>query len=109
MKKLITVCGGILLFGLGIGVGTVTNAAPAATTIETDQVLIEYRESSEGYDVLITPKNGTNVKPESQLDADKYYKSAYLVGSTKERAIDHVEASNAAFPELGWELSWNNE
>ena len=73
------------------------------------QVLIEYRESGESYDILITTKDGTNVKPENQLDADKYYKSAYLVGSTKERATEHVDASNAAFPELNWELSWDNE
>ncbi|WP_429969130.1 hypothetical protein [Enterococcus sp. AZ136] len=110
MKKLITVCGGILLFGLGLGVGTVTNAAPSVTTIETEKAKIEYFDIENGdFDVVVTPKKGYNVKPEWTLQDDKFYKDVYLVGSTKERASEHVDASNAAFPELNWELSWGNE
>lgn len=80
--------------------------------IETELVTIEYSEVAEkfgygGYDILITPKNGTNVSPVFTMDETKNYRDAYIIGHSKEAARKHVELVNEKY-NLNWAFSWGN-
>lgn len=82
------------------------------TVIDSELVTIEYSEVAEkfgsgGYDILITPKNGTNVSPIFSMDETKNYRDAYIIGHSKEAARKHVELANEKY-NLNWAFSWGN-
>ena len=68
----------------------ITEKAKKATVIDNDDVNIEYIKVStknfQGYDILVTAKNNTNISSEWELKDGTHYNSAYLVGMNKKSA-----------------------
>ena len=68
----------------------ITEKAKKVTVIDNDDVNIEYIKVStknfQGYDILVTAKNNTNISSEWELKDGTHYNSAYLVGMNKKSA-----------------------
>lgn len=110
-KRVLTfIAGSAAAFAIGFKLNP--EAKKNVNIIETELVTIEYTEVAEkfgscGYDILITPKNGTNVSPVFSMDETKNYRDAYIIGSSKEAARKHVELVNERY-NLNWAFSWGN-
>ena len=68
----------------------ITEKAKKSTVIDNEDVNIEYIKVStknfQGYDILVTAKNNTNISSEWELKDGTHYNSAYLVGMNKKSA-----------------------
>ena len=68
----------------------ITEKAKKDTVIDNEDVNIEYIKIStkkfQGYDILVTAKNNTNISSEWELKDGNHYNGAYLVGMNKKSA-----------------------
>ena len=83
----------------------VTEKAKKATVIDNDDVNIEYIKNFQGYDILVTAKNNTNISSEWELRDGSHYNSAYLVGMTKKSAERFYEK---ILKDKGYKWSWED-
>ena len=72
----------------------ITEKAKKATVIDNDDVNIEYitvsTKNFQGYDILVTAKNNTNISSEWELKDGTHYNGAYLVGMNKNQQKDFM-------------------
>ena len=83
----------------------VTEKAKKATVIDNEDVNIEYIKSFQGYDILVTAKNNTNISSEWELKDGAHYNSAYLVGMTKKSAERFYEK---ILKDKGYKWTWED-
>ena len=87
----------------------ITEKAKKATVIDNDDVNIEYIKVStknfQGYDILVTAKNNTNISSERELRDGSHYNSAYLVGMTKKSAERFYEK---ILKDKGYKWTWED-
>ena len=87
----------------------ITEKAKKATVIDNDDVNIEYIKVStknfQGYDILVTAKNNTNVSSEWELKDGTHYNSAYLVGMNKKSAERFYEK---ILKDQGYKWTWED-
>ena len=87
----------------------ITEKAKKATVIDNDDVNIEYIKVStknfQGYDILVTAKNNTNISSEWDLKDGTHYNSAYLVGMNKKSAERFYEK---ILKDQGYKWTWED-
>ncbi len=87
----------------------ITEKAKKATVIDNDDVNIEYIKVStknfQGYDILVTAKNNTNVSSEWELKDGTHYNGAYLVGMNKKSAERFYEKM---LKDQGYKWTWED-
>ena len=87
----------------------ITEKAKKATVIDNDDVNIEYIKVStknfQGYDILVTAKNNTNISSEWELKDGSHYNSAYLVGMNKKSAERFYEK---ILKDQGYKWTWED-
>ena len=87
----------------------ITEKAKKATVIDNDDVNIEYIKVStknfQGYDILVTAKNNTNISSEWELKDGTHYNSAYLVGMNKKSAERFYEK---ILKDQGYKWTWED-
>ena len=87
----------------------VVEKAKKATVIDNDDVNIEYIKVStknfQGYDILVTAKNNTNISSEWGLKDGTHYNSAYLVGMNKKSAERFYEK---ILKDQGYKWTWED-
>ena len=87
----------------------ITEKAKKATVIDNDDVNIEYIKVStknfQGYDILVTAKNNTNISSEWELKDGTHYNSAYLVGMNKKSAEGFYEK---ILKDQGYKWTWED-
>ena len=83
----------------------VTEKAKKATVIDNEDVNIEYIKNFQGYDILVTAKNNTNISSEWELKDGYHYNSAYLVGITKKSAERFYEK---VLKDRGYKWTWED-
>ena len=87
----------------------ITEKAKKATVIDNEDVNIEYIKVStknfQGYDVLVTAKNNTNVSSEWELKDGTHYNGAYLVGMNKKSAEIFYEKM---LKDQGYKWTWED-
>ena len=87
----------------------ITEKAKKATVIDNDDVNIEYIKVStknfQGYDILVTAKNNTNVSSEWELKDGTHYNGAYLVGMNKKSAERFYEK---ILKDQGYKWTWED-
>ena len=87
----------------------VVEKAKKATVIDNEDVNIEYIKVStknfQGYDILVTAKNNTNVSSEWELKDGTHYNSAYLVGMNKKSAERFYEK---ILKDQGYKWTWED-
>ena len=83
--------------------------AKKATVIDNEDVNIEYIKVStknfQGYDILVTAKNNTNISSEWELKDGAHYNSAYLVGMNKKSAERFYEK---ILKDQGYKWTWED-
>ena len=87
----------------------ITEKAKKVTVIDNDDVNIEYIKVStknfQGYDILVTAKNNTNISNEWELKDGTHYNSAYLVGMNKKSAERFYEKM---LKDQGYKWTWED-
>ena len=87
----------------------ITEKAKKVTVIDNDDVNIEYIKVStknfQGYDILVTAKNNTNISSEWELKDATHYNSAYLVGMNKKSAERFYEK---ILKDQGYKWTWED-
>ena len=87
----------------------ITEKAKKATVIDNDDVNIEYIKVStknfQGYDILVTAKNNTNISNEWELKDGTHYNGAYLVGMNKKSAERFYEK---ILKDQGYKWTWED-
>lgn len=87
----------------------ITEKAKKATVIDNEDVNIEYIKVStknfQGYDILVTAKNNTNVSSEWELKDGTHYNGAYLVGMNKKSAERFYEK---ILKDKGYKWTWED-
>ena len=87
----------------------ITEKAKKSTVIDNDDVNIEYIKVStknfQGYDILVTAKNNTNISSEWELKDGTHYNSAYLVGMNKKSAERFYEK---ILKDQGYKWTWED-
>ena len=87
----------------------ITEKAKKVTVIDNDDVNIEYIKVStknfQGYDILVTAKNNTNISSEWELKDGTHYNSAYLVGMNKKSAERFYEKM---LKDQGYKWTWED-
>ncbi len=87
----------------------ITEKAKKATVIDNDDVNIEYIKVStknfQGYDILVTAKNNTNISSEWELKEGSHYNSAYLVDMNKKSAERFYEK---ILKDQGYKWTWED-
>ena len=87
----------------------ITEKAKKATVIDNEDVNIEYIKIStkkfQGYDILVTAKNNTNISSEWELKDGSHYNSAYLVGMNKKSAERFYEK---ILKDQGYKWTWED-
>ena len=87
----------------------ITEKAKKATVIDNEDVNIEYIKVStknfQGYDILVTAKNNTNISSEWELKDGTHYNSAYLVGMNKKSAERFYEK---ILKDQGYKWTWED-
>ena len=87
----------------------ITEKAKKVTVIDNEDVNIEYIKVStknfQGYDVLVTAKNNTNISSEWKLKDGSHYNSAYLVGMNKKSAERFYEK---ILKDQGYKWTWED-
>ena len=87
----------------------ITEKAKKVTVIDNDDVNIEYIKVStknfQGYDILVTAKNNTNISSEWELKDGTHYNSAYLVGMNKKSAERFYEK---ILKDQGYKWTWED-
>lgn len=108
-KRIITFITGV---ALSFSVGYMLNpeAKKNENIIDTDLVTVKYYEVGEkfgggGYDILITPKNGTNVTTMFDMKDTEYYRDAYLIGHSRDQAMQHYATAKETF-NIDWPFTW---
>ena len=87
----------------------ITEKAKKVTVIDNEDVNIEYIKVStknfQGYDILVTAKNNTNISSEWELKDGTHYNSAYLVGMNKKSAERFYEK---ILKDQGYKWTWED-
>ena len=87
----------------------ITEKAKKSTVIDNEDVNIEYIKVStknfQGYDILVTAKNNTNISSEWELKDGTHYNSAYLVGMNKKSAERFYEK---ILKDQGYKWTWED-
>lgn len=87
----------------------ITEKAKKVTVIDNEDVNIEYIKVStknfQGYDILVTAKNNTNISSEWELKDATHYNSAYLVGMNKKSAERFYEK---ILKDQGYKWTWED-
>ena len=87
----------------------ITEKAKKSTVIDNEDVNIEYIKVStknfQGYDILVTAKNNTNISSEWELKDGTHYNSAYLVGMNKKSAERFYEKM---LKDQGYKWTWED-
>ena len=87
----------------------ITEKAKKATVIDNEDVNIEYIKVStknfQGYDILVTAKNNTNISSEWELKDGNNYNGAYLVGTNKKSAEIFYEK---VLKDQGYKWTWED-
>ena len=87
----------------------ITEKAKKVTVIDNDDVNIEYIKVStknfQGYDILVTAKNNTNISSEWELKDGTHYNGAYLVGMNKKSAERFYEK---ILKDQGYKWTWED-
>ena len=83
----------------------VAEKAKKATVIDNEDVNIEYIKNFQGYDILVTAKNNTNVSSEWELKDGTHYNGAYLVGMNKKSAERFYEK---ILKDKGYKWTWED-
>ena len=87
----------------------ITEKAKKATVIDNEDVNIEYIKVStknfQGYDILVTAKNNTNIGSEWELRDGTHYNGAYLVGMNKKSAERFYEK---ILKDQGYKWTWED-
>ena len=108
-KRVITFITGVTL---SFSVGYLLNPETKKNknTIDTELVTIKYYEVDEkygggGYDILITPKNGTNVTTMFNMKDTEFYRDAYIIGHSRDHAMQQYAAAKETF-NIEWPFTW---
>ena len=87
----------------------ITEKAKKTTVIDNEDVNIEYIKVStknfQGYDILVTAKNNTNISSEWELRDGSHYNCAYLVGMTRKSAERFYEK---ILKDKGYKWTWED-
>ena len=87
----------------------ITEKSKKVTVIDNEDVNIEYIKVStknfQGYDILVTAKNNTNISSEWELKDGTHYNSAYLVGMNKKSAERFYEK---ILKDHGYKWTWED-
>ena len=87
----------------------VVEKAKKATVIDNEDVNIEYIKVStknfQGYDILVTAKNNTNISSEWELRDGSHYNGVYLVGMTRKSAERFYEK---ILKDKGYKWNWED-
>lgn len=83
---------------------TTTENGAIKQTFETKNVKIDYFENKDKsyYDLIITPKNGTNLSSEWEIESLGNYKELYLVGDNEKASREFHEKNFPSIP-----FTWN--
>lgn len=97
----------VLLIVMFVGSGFLLgkNFQVKSNILENEKVRIELLDVKNGdFDIIIESKKDFNISPEWNLESEKYYKEAYLVGKTKNNAMKFYKKNEDRFT---FPFSWN--